>query len=140
VALWATQKTFPLERGGVFAQSLEKCHAAALDLYGRLDNDARFITAWVPELDIVIWVPRANTVSEMSALSSDLFEACAEKNLHLALATLPVKFFKGAYGNRIERDGGSVVCLRSCLMKPDHRDWMDSIWNLLSEAAGEIAA
>jgi len=138
VALWATQRAFPLEQGGVFAQSLEKCHAAALDLYERLDNDARFITAWIPELDIVIWVPRAGTVSEMSDLSSNIFETCAEKNLHLALATLPVRFFEGSFGSGIEKDADTIVCLRSCLMKPDHLDWMDSIWNLLMEAVKEV--
>jgi len=136
VALWATQRALPLTRGGPFARSLEKCHAAASDLYKRLCGDARFMTAWVPELDIVIWAPRANTVSEMSVLSSKLFEACAEKNLHLALATLPARFF----GEGFKGDAGTLVCLRSCLMKPEHLDWMDAIWNLFSEVTEEVVA
>ena len=29
----------------------------------------------------------------------------------------------------------SVTCLRSCLMKPEHLDWLDRIWQILAEIA-----
>jgi len=138
VALWTTQRALPLARGGIFARSLEKCHAAALDLYNRLHGDARFITAWIPELDIVVWAPRADSISVMSNLSAKVFEACAEKNLHLALATLPVRFFEDALENKIEKDADHLICLRSCLMQPEHLDWMDPIWTLFSETVKEV--
>src|SRR5262249_53875143 len=59
VALWATQRLLPLERGGAFAGGLSDGRAAALDLHARLAADPRFLPAFAPELDIVIWIPRA---------------------------------------------------------------------------------
>src|SRR5207245_1225217 len=58
VALWATQRLFPLEPGGAFAQALGQGRAAALALYEKLRGDARFLTAFPPALDILVWAPR----------------------------------------------------------------------------------
>src|SRR4029079_4247761 len=52
VALWATQRLFPLERGGDFARRLARSRAAALALLRGLASDARYVTAFPPELDI----------------------------------------------------------------------------------------
>jgi glutamate/tyrosine decarboxylase-like PLP-dependent enzyme len=130
--LWATQKLLPLERGGEFARLLCRGREAALGLYKRLREDTRFVTAFAPELDIVIWVPRAETVSAASRQAQRIFEQAALRNLHLALATVPVAFFGSAHG--MEADAGAVRCLRSVLMKPDHYDWLDRIWALLDQA------
>src|SRR5690348_11230822 len=69
VALWATQRLFPLDRGGEFAGMLERCRSAALELYSRLGADARFAPAFTPELDIVVWAVRAKTPEESSRLA-----------------------------------------------------------------------
>ena len=34
----------------------------------------------------------------------------------------------------MKEDRTSLTCLRSVLMKPEHRDWIDRIWNILSDA------
>ena len=34
--------------------------------------------------------------------------------------------------------GGTVLCLRSVLMKPEHRDWLPRIWEILSTSADEV--
>jgi tyrosine decarboxylase/aspartate 1-decarboxylase len=34
-------------------------------------------------------------------------------------------------------DQESVLCLRSVLMKPEHRAWMDRLWQALTQAADE---
>src|SRR5437899_7595952 len=73
VALWATQRLFPLVRGGDFAQGLPSGRAAALALYERLREDRRFVTAAPPELDILVWAPRAVSVTEASNLSRQVF-------------------------------------------------------------------
>ena len=136
VALWATQRLLPLERDGEFARMLGACRAAALDLHGRLAADPQFVTAFPPELDIVIWVPRAQSASQASARSRAVFDACARHGLHLALAELPAAFFDlEAAGMVADRD--TLTCLRSVLMKPEHREWVDRIWTLLSQAARE---
>lgn len=138
VALWATQRLLPLARGGEFAQTLGQCRSAALALYEKLRADARFIVAFPPELDILVWAPRpdasgprAGSVSEISALSRRLFDEAAQRNLHLALATLPARFFAL---DGIARDADTLTCLRSVLMKPEHLDWLERIWAILDQA------
>lgn len=133
VALWATQRLLPLKRGGEFARMLERSRAAAMALYGKLEKDPRFLTAFAPELDIVVWVPRAASVSEASELSRRIFKQAAGNHLHLAIANLPVNFFDPeSAGMKCDRD--TVTCLRSVLMKPEHLDWIDHIWQILDEA------
>ena len=131
VALWATQRMFPLEPGGAFAQGLAAGRAAALDLYERLRPDRRFVTGAAPELDILVWAPRAKRVSDASARSQRIFEEAAQRQLHLAIVTLPVDLIDV---QEMERDKDTIVCLRSVLMKPEHRDWTGRIWSLLDEA------
>ena len=139
VALWATQRLLPLVRGGEFAAMLEASRDAAVQFARRLANDDRWLLPFAPELDIVVWAPRAKTVAEISALSQRIFDAAAKQNLHLALIRVPVRFF-GAQHDLIAAATDTVLCLRSVLMKPEHRDWLDRIWNILSEVADGVLA
>ncbi len=133
VALWATQRLLPLQKGGEFAVGLERCREAAMEFHERLSGDKRFVTPFAPQLDIVLFVPRSGSVSESSALSRRVFEAAAAKNLHLAVAELPIQFFEAKLG-QMKRDRGTITCLRSVLMKPEHREWVGRIWNILEQA------
>ena len=133
-ALWATQKLLPLVMRGEFAQRLERSRSAALALYEKLKEDDRFLLAFAPELDIVVFAPRAASVSEMSAKSRAIFATAAERGLHLAVAELPVSFFR-LLEPGVRRDRETVTCLRSVLMKPEHLDWIDRIWQILCSAA-----
>jgi glutamate/tyrosine decarboxylase-like PLP-dependent enzyme len=132
VALWATMEMFPLVPGGQLARGLEKGRAAALTLFGKVQEDPRFLTALPPELDIIIWAPSGNKASEISARSREIFEAAAKQDLHLAVAAFPREMLAETW--EIEWDRGTVTCLRSCLMKADHLEWVTEIWNLVSEA------
>jgi glutamate/tyrosine decarboxylase-like PLP-dependent enzyme len=132
VALWATHRLLPPVPGGVFARGLAEGRAAGLELYERLRADRRFVTAFPPELDIVIWTARAPRASEASARARRIFDAAAQRGLHLALAELPVEFFDPA---DFAFDRATVTCLRSVLMKPEHRMWLDRIWALLDASA-----
>lgn len=130
VALWATQKLLPLEPGGEFASDLGKCRQAAVELFARLKKDDRFLTAMEPEIDIVVWAPKAKSASQISELSQQHFDRAAEKNLHLALASVPADLLK-PYWNRVNFDQDSVLCLRSCMMKPEHKEWVGRIWKIV---------
>ena len=136
VALWATQRLLPPVPGGAFAMGLAASRETALALYERLREDPRFLTAFPPELDIVIWIVRARRASEASDLARRVFAEAAGKGLHLALAELPARFFDLKTAG-IEADRGTVTCLRSVLMKPEHFDWVERIWELLSASANE---
>ncbi len=136
-ALWATQRLLPLKKGGEFARGLELGRKAALKLFEKLRADSRFVTAFPPELDIVVFASRAESISETSALSRRVFESAARHELHLAVAELPVSFWKENLG-AMNRDRETVTCLRSVLMKPEHFDWVERIWELLSKSTEEI--
>lgn len=135
-ALWATQRLLPLVKGGEFAEGLERGRKAALALFQELRTDARFVTAFAPELDIVVFAPRGRSVSETSALSRKVFEAAARRDLHLAVAELPLHFWEANLGE-MKRDRKTLTCLRSVLMKPEHLDWVERIWELLTAATVE---
>jgi glutamate/tyrosine decarboxylase-like PLP-dependent enzyme len=137
VALWATQKLLPLVKGGEFAQMLSNSRSAALALYQKINKDKRFITAFSPELDIIVWAPHTKCVSEASETSRKIFTEAAHNNLHLALAYLSVDFFDLSKHN-IVQDKDTITCLRSVLMKPEHLDWVDRIWEILDEATTTV--
>jgi tyrosine decarboxylase / aspartate 1-decarboxylase len=133
VALWATQELLPLTREGEFAAGLSRCRRAALDFHRRICADDRFLSPFAPELDILVWAVRAPTIAQSSERAQKIFAEAARRDLHLALAQLPARFFPPwpeGDGNR----HASVTCLRSVLMKPEHLDWLDSIWSRLNAA------
>jgi len=135
-ALWATQKLLPLVPGGELARGLERGRQAALAFYEKLRTDERFLAAFAPELDIVIFAPRAASISDAAELSRRVFEAAAKRDLHLAVAELPAIFWAD---NRVamKRDRETMTCLRSVLMKPEHLDWIGRIWERLVAASDE---
>jgi tyrosine decarboxylase/aspartate 1-decarboxylase len=138
VALWATQRLLPLVRGGEFAAMLEANRDAAAQLWQRLVSDTRWLAPFAPELDIVVWAPRANSATEISELSQRVFDAAAKQDLHFALIHLPTRFFASLQSAAARSDRETVLCLRSVLMKPEHRDWLDRIWAILSSVADEV--
>ncbi len=129
-ALWTTQKMFPLVRSGEFARGLEKGREAALKLWRWLEAGEEFAAALEPELDIVCFVPRGESLQQISAKSRKVFDMAAREGLHLAVAELPVKF----WGGRLPA-GATVTCLRSVLMKPEHLEWVDRIEAILGSCA-----
>ena len=125
VALWATQRMFPLVRDGEFAASLAACRDAALELHRRLAADPRFAVAFEPELDIVVWAVKAKTLEESSRLAREMFAAAARRGLHIALAELPARFFSlddGGHGQ-----DATVTCLRSVIMKAPPQGWIETV-------------
>lgn len=132
VALWATQRLLPLERGGEFAKGLDACRGAALDLHARVALGARARTAFVPELDIVVFAPRRGSASETSDASRTLYQRASERDLHLAVASLPRSLLEPWWPDlRFDREQVAVV--RSCLLKPAHAEWLERIARILDE-------
>jgi tyrosine decarboxylase / aspartate 1-decarboxylase len=137
VALWATQKLMPLIKAGEFANGLASSREAAILLHQKICADDRFVSPFAPELDILVWGVRAATATASSRLAQQIFDAAAGKDLHLALAQLPSSFFPaGSWPDQ----QGTVTCLRSVLMKPEHLSWLNEIWGRLSQVTGEVLA
>jgi tyrosine decarboxylase / aspartate 1-decarboxylase len=133
VGLWATQKLFPLIKGAEFSKRINSSHAAAMKLYNKINADKRFIALQEPEIDIVIWAQKNKSISSISKTSKKIFEKAAAKNLHLALISYPTRLLP-KHWRTIDKDEEFVTCLRSCLMKPEHADWIDEIWKIVTES------
>jgi glutamate/tyrosine decarboxylase-like PLP-dependent enzyme len=133
VALWATQKLLPYDVGGEFGRGLETGREAALDMYRRLQADARFVMpAGTPVLDILFWAVKGATVADSSAKAQAIFDEARRRDLYLALADLPARFFPE--GTWPDSTGADVTCLRSVMMKPEHLAWLNDIWSRLDAA------
>jgi tyrosine decarboxylase/aspartate 1-decarboxylase len=136
VALWATLQLLPYEPGGTFARGLETGRDAALSLRAKLAGDGRFVLpASEPELDIVVWTMAAENTAESSRKAHDVFERARERSLYLALAELPARFFPADSWPKAAQLNETVTCLRSVLMKPEHKLWLDEIWSRIDDAA-----
>jgi glutamate/tyrosine decarboxylase-like PLP-dependent enzyme len=131
-ALWATQRLLPLKKGGEFARGLEKGREAAVNLHRILADGQAFEPAFAPELDIVVFLPKAGSLAEASARSRKVFEAAARRDLHLALAELPAGLWRSY--ETAAANSATVTCLRSVLMKPEHLEWVPEIADRLNQA------
>lgn len=135
VALWATQKLLPMVPGGEFAESLDKCLLAARKMYDKLKRSDRYRTLMRPELDIIVYGVNAADAVAASENASKVFDAAARKDLHLALVNIPSPIV-AHYWPELDINRDTVTCLRSCLLKPEHLDWVDRITRILEEVAG----
>ncbi len=127
VALWATQQLLPMSKNGEFAKGLARCRKAALTFYQKLLGSELFRPLIEPELDIVIWIPEAQTATEISNRSRMIFERGAVDNLHMALINLPQSLLQSHWPH-IHFNTDTVTCLRACFMKPEHLQWLDRIF------------
>ena len=130
VALWATLHVYPLIRGGQFAQMLMASRQAALNIYQKIKTDEYFITLLKPETDIVVWAPVADSLSQISQYSKDIFRKAAQKHIHLAIFSYPTNLLP-KHWQHIKQDHDSVTCLRVCLMKPEHLYNVNKIWKVV---------
>ncbi|MGH8279703.1 MAG: pyridoxal phosphate-dependent decarboxylase family protein [Gammaproteobacteria bacterium] len=138
VALWATQRLLPMERGGDFARGLESGRDAALALYRHLETVSGYLAAPEPELDIVVWTVAAPSRGAASRRAQAVFDAAAQHGLHLALLKVPATL-ASRWWPELGADAEAVTALRSCLMKPEHREWLARILSLLDAATQQAA-
>ena len=131
VALWATMQMFPLEPSGQFARDIESTHEAANDFYQRLIRSDKDKVIIEPETNIVIWAPEGKSATEISRLSQLLFDRAAEAGLYLATIKLSSEWLSRHWSD-VDFDEATVLCMRSCLMKAEHLDWLDQIWSIYS--------
>ena len=134
VALWATQQLFPLEQGGQMSRWLDDSLLAAREFWRALDASDAYRPLMPPELDIVCYALDAGTASASAAKARRVFAEAAQRELHLAMIELPASLVAN-YVTGLEQDQGTVTCLRSVLMKHEHRGWVPQIMAILEAAA-----
>jgi glutamate/tyrosine decarboxylase-like PLP-dependent enzyme len=137
VALWATQQLLPLIPGGEFADSLDQCLLAAREFRHKLESSSHFTPLMQPELDIVVYAVNAEDSTIASKLARRVFDRAAGNGLHLALIEVPASLV-GQSVPDIVVTSETVTCLRSVLMKPEHREWLPRIVTLLEQSAAEV--
>ncbi|MBT9583366.1 aspartate aminotransferase family protein [bacterium] len=131
VALWATQRMMPLVVGGELGSRLDLGLAAAQDLYAWLrQRPQHWQTLYAPSLDIVVWAPQGTSASQVSDHSQQIFERAAQLDLHLALTQVSDR----RVWPQLNWDQPRLTCLRSCLMKPEHQQWLPEICRRLESA------
>lgn len=133
VALWATQKLMPLQRGGEFSSQLNRSLQAARQLYRRLSDSSSFTPLMAPELDIVVYRVNADDTRSASEAARALFDRAAANGLHLAMIELSTDLLR-CYLEDVEINTETVTCLRSVMMKPEHDDWCERIVELLEQS------
>ena len=134
VALWATQNLLPMNPCGEFAGRLDKSLLAARALHKFLETSDNYRALMEPELDIVVYAVNAKDAVTASEKASKVFDQAAKKDLHLALVNIPASIVSH-YWPELDINRDSVACLRSCLLKPEHLEWIDKIGEILDEVA-----
>jgi len=104
-----------------------------------LAKDGRFVPLFPPELDIVVWAVRAASAKESSVLARRIFDAAARRDLHLAVAEMPRRMVEPS-GAVTSWDADRITCLRACVLKPEHGEWMEDILIRLFAAADDVVA
>ncbi|NNF17049.1 MAG: aspartate aminotransferase family protein [Gammaproteobacteria bacterium] len=137
VALWATMQMLPPHRHSEFAQQLQQCRQTAMQFYQWLHNSADFTPLFGPQLDIVLWAATAQSASATSRRSRQLFEIAAALDLHLAVATVPRAMCVSLQGIQ-DWDQDHVECLRACVMKPEHHEWLPEITARLQQSLAQL--
>ena len=124
----------PMNPGGEFAQSLDKCLLAARALWQQLDESDSYKCLMLPETDIVVYAANADDVANSSRKAREIFTHAAKQHLHLALIELPTDMVRHYWPN-LDGDDPTITCLRSCLMKSEHLDWIEKIYSILESSA-----
>jgi glutamate/tyrosine decarboxylase-like PLP-dependent enzyme len=137
VALWATHQLLPPVTGGKFASGLDDCLLAARDFWNRLRRSEYFQPLLQPELDIVVYAVAAPDTATASEYAQRLFDRAAANNLHLALVEVPVGLAQSHLAD-VAVNSDTITCLRSVLMKPEHREWCQRIVTLLEASAEDV--
>lgn len=132
-ALWATLELFPLTPDGAFAERLWKSRCAARVLADHLRSHPAWAILTEPELDILVFSRRAHRASVLSRQNKALFERAAGEGLHLALMKLPTARVRSVMPD-LEPDTEQVTVLRTCLIKPEHLEWVARIFGYLEQA------
>jgi len=128
-AIWATLELFPLTEQGL-GSVLIPTRNAALRWYELLQASSVLMPYQEPELDIITYLPRATSMSELDRISNEIFVQASsgprEDQIHLATYLVTAEQLRQR-GIKIESDLEKARILRSVLMKPEHEDLVPAL-------------
>jgi glutamate/tyrosine decarboxylase-like PLP-dependent enzyme len=143
-AFWATLQAFPLQADSGFGLILSRTRQAALDWAKRLTDSGQFRLVVPPELDIIAFFPdrQSAKASAISAASEAIFaavEARPEQPVFLAKLQVRRELLAQRYPDLVW-DQPQMTVLRSCLMKPEHADWVPLLHAAVMQATSNLPA
>lgn len=137
-ALWLTLEALPLEADDGLGPILAACLRAARRFHDAVGASAHLAPLLEPELDIVVYGPRADTVSGLDARSAAVFQAGMDDPddpVFVGLYRLGADRLRRALPG-LDVDVEAARVLRSVLMKPEHEAWADRLVARLDALAG----
>jgi glutamate/tyrosine decarboxylase-like PLP-dependent enzyme len=139
-AIWATLKLFPLTEEGL-GKALIPTRQAAKNWYELISQSDALVAYQKPELDIITYLPRVDSMSKLDFVSHELLVQAAEGNrrdqIHLATYITKPEQLK-ARGFELIQDAPTARILRSVLMKPEHETWVPQIHQKVESLARKI--
>ncbi len=121
-AIWATLKLFPLTEAGLGSVLIPTRNAAA-SWYEHLKSSEVLMPYQRPELDIITYLPRATSMSQLDHVSHEILiqagQGPKEDQIHLATYVVQEDQLKQR-GINLTHDAKDARILRSVLMKPEH--------------------
>jgi glutamate/tyrosine decarboxylase-like PLP-dependent enzyme len=126
-ALWATLRCFPLAAEGGLGAILRKARGAALRWADLINESEQLRLVAEPSLDIIAFFATAGrkNAADISALTHRLFaDLMNAADDPIYLAKLQLKPGLLARYADLEWDQPVLTVLRSCLMKPEHFDYV----------------
>jgi len=128
-ALWLTLQVLPLSTDGLGAV-LNATRRGALRWAGLLEKSDVFTLFQPPELDIVAFLPRRQSMSAIDSASSDLFRRAGalapSEQVHVATYTVNGSALQSR-GHDVALDQDTARIVRSTVMKPESADAVDEI-------------
>jgi glutamate/tyrosine decarboxylase-like PLP-dependent enzyme len=139
-AIWATLKLFPLTEQGL-GSVLIPTRNAALGWYELLEASNVLLPYQKPELDIITYLPRASSMSELDRISHEILVQAGsgpkEDQIHLATYLVTAEQL-AQRGIKIEADIEKARILRSVLMKPEHEQLVPALHSKVESLAQEL--
>lgn len=141
-AFWLTTRAFPLTREGL-GTFLAPCLSAARTFHGLLTENPHLQPVQWPDLDIVCYLTRRDSMSAVDRDTSEIFaqlsRAPAQEQVHLATYGIQAAAL-AERGIDVIHDQESARILRSVFMKPEHDVAITEIHSRVSSAAARSMA
>jgi len=139
-AIWATLKIFPLTEQGL-GSVLIPTRNAAKNWHELLLTSDSLMPYQKPELDILTYLPRVDSLSKLDFVSHELLvqagSGSRQQQIHLATYVVKPEQLK-ARGISMTEDAANARILRSVLMKPEHETWVPALHSRVQELARQL--
>lgn len=136
-ALWLTLQVLPLTDAGL-GQALRASRRGALEWTALLESSDALAAFQRPELDIVTYLPRRASMSELDRATAALFHDAAqlepERQVHLATYVVTAESL-AVRGHRLDHDAARARILRSTVMKPESAAAIGAVHATLEDLA-----